>query len=146
MKNFVIAGLASLSLGLASPTPVVADTDDVAKVIAGIALLSILGSAISSGAEAEVRAEPRYTVPDPRPNPRPRYHQQTRELPIQCLRGVATQRGPVDIYGQRCLMKNYRDTWRLPANCRVEIRGVHGESQGFTPECLSRYGYRTARR
>ncbi|WP_417526022.1 hypothetical protein [Marinovum sp.] len=69
-------------------------------------------------------------------------------LPAYCLRRIETHRGPVRMFGSRCLQRNYRQADWLPRACLMEVRTWrHGRPVtrvGYHPRCLRDRGYRVA--
>ncbi|WP_323766174.1 hypothetical protein [Marinovum sp.] len=67
-------------------------------------------------------------------------------LPGYCLRRIRTHHGPVRMFGQRCLQRNYRQADWLPGACRMQVRTWrHGRKVtrvGYHPRCLHHRGYR----
>ncbi|MGY3438771.1 MULTISPECIES: hypothetical protein [unclassified Marinovum] len=71
-------------------------------------------------------------------------------LPGYCLTRVQSRDGPVRMYGQRCLNRNYRHADRLPQSCKVQVRtrdnGRRVTRVGYSPRCLRNRGFRVAGR
>jgi len=125
-----------------SAAPARADSDDIAKFIAGAAILGIIGAAINDSKE-DRRYRPHVT-PTPRPKPLPprvrRY-----DLPAKCLTSVRTRGRDLRLMGMRCLSRNYKHVRSLPNRCYVEVNN-RKNSRGYHPRCLRRNGYRLVRR
>lgn len=79
----------------------------------------------------------------PRPLPK---RLNTHLLPGQCLRSFNTTRGPMRIFGQNCLERNYNFVHTLPKHCERRVRTDRGMRFGFAARCLNRQGYELARR
>jgi len=118
--------------------------DDVAKILAGLAVLGIIGVAINKDRRRS------RTVVDPapvHPEPRPLPPQVSRyDLPAHCLRFFPSYRDGKNLMGQKCLRKNYQHVRALPQNCRVTFWNGHRHKNAFKPRCLRRNGYRIVRR
>lgn len=143
-----IALILSLSLAVTGFSAVPARADeDVAKVIAGLALLGIIGAAIN-----DRRDDHRPAVTHNRPNhghggqgygnrPLPsgvaRY-----DVPAQCLRVFPRYSQSQKLLGQGCLRKNYRHANRLPHSCKVTFWNGRKHKTGYRPGCLRKNGYR----
>lgn len=134
-KQFITA-VATVALITATATQAAATDNrnpDVGQVIGGLALLTIIGLALTEDRRAEPR---RDTVVRPVPA-------NGQRLPVQCLIGVPTSHGPVDIYGARCLEQEYRFADRLPARCATTVDGAWGGARrGYDPRCLEINGFR----
>ncbi|WP_300056989.1 hypothetical protein [uncultured Roseobacter sp.] len=82
-----------------------------------------------------------------RVKPRPLPHRANRRLlPGDCLRSVDTWDGRVRYFSERCLERSYRHVNRLPQKCAVRFRGDDWNRRGYEARCLSRAGYKLARR
>ncbi len=141
-----IAALTALSIGFAGlgATPAQASKSDVAKTVAGLTLLFILGSAMSDSS--------RRTAPAPAPTPRwhprptpPSYPRYVRPvLPLQCVRWVDTARGAKRILGRRCIENRVGDV-ALPRQCKRHFWNARGQQRsGYGRNCLVNRGYRIA--
>jgi|GEM_PF-3557070 len=153
---------AACAIGL-TPVQATADTDDVAKVLAGIAVLGILAKA------AENRSE-RKKARDTTPQEWSRYNQfetidgelrrygeprqkkthgykKNNPLPDRCLFVLDTDRGRDRlVYGQRCLARSYKFTKKLPEQCKRLVRTDNGRRVVFGARCLQADGWKVARR
>jgi hypothetical protein len=141
-----IAFVVCLSLAITGFSAVPARADeDVAKVLAGLAALAIIGKAIhdrrDDRREAHVTRRPAYTPP-PAVQPRPLPPRVARfDLPGQCLREFRGYSGR-KLLGEKCLQKNYRHTARLPQNCKVTFWNGRKNKTAYKSRCLMRQGYR----
>ncbi|NIZ62597.1 hypothetical protein DL239_16620 [Sedimentitalea sp. CY04] len=148
-RKFIAFVLAtSIAITGLSAAPARAD-DDVAKLLAGLAVLGVLGVAINKERRknrtvTRTRVDPTPSYPTPRPLP----PQVTRyDLPKECLRYVPEFRDGRNLVGQRCLRKNYRHSVKsLPQQCRVTFWNGRQHKNAFKPRCLRRNGYRMVRR
>lgn len=140
-----------------SAVPARAEGGDVAKVLAGLAVLAIIGVAIDKSRDdappAVVYAEPpRPTVIVPRPKvivPRPLPHGVSRNaLPETCVRNVNTDKGKRNVLSANCLDRNYAYTSALPSGCVVHHwnKNRHEFRKGYAQNCLKKHGYRIARK
>lgn len=145
MLKTLTAGITALSLGFAAPAQAAPQGDDLGKLIAGIAAVALLGAAI----DASSRGNATVTLTNPRtPNRnahrnsnRSGYHAQVGPLPSQCLVNVPTRRGITQIYGSRCMSRNFERANRLPEVCSVTLEGARRDRSGYVPDCLRRFGY-----
>jgi hypothetical protein len=122
--------------------------DDVAKLLAGLAVLGVLGVAISKERRKNrtvsrntVEPAPVHTQPRPLPPRIARY-----DLPGKCLRYFPAFRDGRNLVGQKCLRNNYRHVNALPQQCRVTFWNGRRHKSAFKPRCLRRNGYRIVQR
>jgi hypothetical protein len=144
----IIAAATAIAGFAASAAPARADAEDVAKALAGIAALVIIGKAIEDRNDRRDRGHvtQNYHRPLPQVTPRPLPPQVQRKfLPASCLRSVQTRRGEQSFFGARCLQQNYRHANRLPQACSVQVPTQRGWRYGYDPRCLRQSGYRIAR-
>ncbi|MDE4132294.1 hypothetical protein PXK00_04175 [Phaeobacter sp. QD34_3] len=152
-----IALILSLSLALTgvSAAPARAD-EDVAKFIAGMALLGILGAAINDARHdnqhGHVAPPPQHPPHHPRPHPptvHPRPlppHVARYDLPAQCVRYFPRYSKSHTLVGQTCLQRHYRFESSLPQACRVTFWNGQVHRSGYKPSCLQNRGYRIVRK
>lgn len=147
-KKFIAAiSAASLTISLfAGAAPARADADDVAKALAGIAAIAIIGKAISDNNKRKqdhVTRNSHHHNPAPRPVPQrfSRY-----DLPGHCLVDLNLGRqGAVRMFSKRCLQQNYRFSHDLPNVCEQRFWTDRGTRRGYSPRCLRESGYRISR-
>lgn len=150
------------SAGIAAPAR--ADTNDVAKVLAGLAAIAILGKAIDDARDRPDvyvnRGHSHYNNGNPgyirrhtdnrgyNGNPRPLPNSvKSRDLPRGCLINVDVPgRRDQQLYGARCLENNYAHARSLPRACRADLRNGNRTRATYKPGCLHQHGYRLARR
>lgn len=158
MYRKFIATIAATSITITalSALPARADQEDVARALAALVGIAIIGKIISDSKDDDVvtRRYPSYPDPVYRPHrprrvdpapiyPRPlprRVHR--RELPQHCFRSYDTPQGRFHMFGRKCLRKNYHFVNSLPQQCAQRIRTYHGIRNGFSARCLRRAGYR----
>ena len=160
MHRKFIAFILGTAVALASAStaaPARAD-NDLAKALAGIAALAILGKAISDARDRpDVAPVPSYKAPirgyTPRQinrytTPRPLPPQVSRfDLPARCLHSyVVPGRRNVDLFGSACLRAHYAGFNRLPGECKAVFQTNNVRRATYKPGCLQRFGYRVARR
>ncbi|MEM6303706.1 MAG: hypothetical protein AAF744_03240 [Pseudomonadota bacterium] len=149
MSSRFIALIAAASVALTafSAAPAKADDEDVARALAAILGVAIIGKVISDRKKKDDRKVTRV-VPDrpmePKPLPR-RVKRDRKLLPGHCLRRFESRRGVYRGFGERCLRNNYRFAHRLPQHCTVELRGRNGPRYIYEARCLRNAGYRLAR-
>jgi len=149
----LIAG--SIAIAGMTATPARAESEDVAKVIAGIAALAIIAKALDDDHRGNVHRTRPYPDRDhydrkhherykPHPVRKHRPHHARKILPSKCVRRHETHRGRVVFLGRHCLKNNYRHFSRLPNACRVKTHTYKGMRYGFQISCLRNRGYRMA--
>ena len=168
--TFAAAALAATGISLA-PAPAAADSDDIAKIIAGLAVAGIIAKAIDDRNDRKRSAtasdfgrfgdrndhyyDGRRTIDgtirpyhrdDRRKGPKFGRGYKKRALPERCLLRVKTSHGSHLAYGQRCLNRNYKFASKLPERCETVVRTRRGFRTVFGARCLRRDGWRVARR
>lgn len=169
-STFAAAALAATGIALApSPAPA-ANGEDIAKIIAGIAVAGIIAKAIDdrndrkqTSRAATAKDFGRFgSTQDGRRSiegkVRP-YHRDDEErwprfgkgfknqaLPEQCLVRVETGRGDRLAYGARCLDRRYKFANKLPRSCETVVRTPRGFREVYGARCLARDGWRVAGR
>lgn len=138
MFKILTAGITALSLVIPH-TARASQNNDVGKLIFGLAAVAIIGAAIDAN-----NRRPELVVADPQP--RERDHDRIRSnrvepLPAQCRVQVPGRHGVTEIYGQRCLNRNFSRADRLPEVCAVRVQGEHRDRRGYAPDCLRQFGY-----
>lgn len=158
-----LSGLTALSLAL-TPLPAAADSEDVAKALAGLAVLGIIAAAANDRnkrKEKQTQQRVWQTVPHGhfgsieggrrviqgeiiRPGSSNLRQHRRAALPDRCLRIVSTSRGNRAVYGNRCLRNNFAQLNRLPERCRVQVRTDNRVRNAFAARCLRREGWQVA--
>lgn len=129
----------ALALMTAAAIPARADmrSDDVAKALAAIAAVAIIGSALNDNND-------RRATPVHQPRYKDKSHRKDRAtvLPGQCAVEVRGRRHSSVAYIERCLRRNGIDQ-RLPRRCEVDLRVRGRERTAYDQDCLLDYGFRT---
>jgi hypothetical protein len=137
-------------------TQVRARDNDVAKTLAGLAVLAIIGAAIHDSKNDKPvvstrNPNPGYRLPTHRPHqqvsPRPLPPQVARTiLPRSCIRtfGPGHQKH-TRVLGRHCLSRTYGYTQKLPRVCAQQTWGRKGMRKGFNVHCLKQNGFRISR-
>lgn len=159
----ISAAAIAIAAVAATTAPARADTQDVAKVLAGLAALAIIGAAINDHNANAPQVVTRNPYPKGGYYPRGNYYPQhtyrpqpvqprpvppavTRyDLPAQCLSNFNLRRGNVQLYRENCLQNNYRHVNALPNACRIDVRTANDVRRAYDPNCLRSRGYRNAR-
>lgn len=157
-----IATIAALAIAITgfSAVPARAGDDDLAKALAVILGLAVVGTAINKRND-DKKARQQVHVPQPQPHVQPRHvqprqghiqprplprHVNRKLLPQQCLYTLRTDRGrDIQAFGQRCLSRNYQFTNSLPQQCGRRVWTRNGWGYAFGARCLSQQGYQLAR-
>ena len=165
IKNLFVAGLAALGLTL-TPVPAAADGEDIAKALAGLAILGLIAKSIddrndrkkANAAEVSrlntfddrrgtriIGGELRRPGEAHRRSNRPAKYKR-HALPDRCLRLLETDRRDRLVYTRHCLNRNYRHANRLPDHCERKVRTDRGLRTVYGARCLARDGWQVARR
>lgn len=143
MTRQFIAALLSLSIGLTAMTtaPARAD-DDVAKILAGIAVIGILSQVLKDDDKGRVvtRSNQGTWNGNKHGTVKKRPRHVVKKAPRRCLRQQWTHRGNRDVYGARCMKQNAGHA--LPRNCLRRIETRNGPRAFYAPNCLRREGWR----
>ncbi|MCV6594454.1 MAG: hypothetical protein OIF48_15990 [Silicimonas sp.] len=158
IKTLSTAAIAALGLAL-TPVPAAADGQDLAKALAGLAVIGLIAKAVDDRRDRKKAArlgqieshDGRRVLQGElyRPGtraPEPRHNARHFALPDQCIRVV--QGGGRDrlVYGARCLQRRYQHSADLPQWCERDLRTDRGLRRVFAARCLARDGWRVARR
>ena len=141
----LVIGATVAITSLSAAAPARADSEDLARALAGIAALAIIGKAIHDRRKDDdvvTRRTGRGPIIEPRPLPR---RVARRALPAQCLRHAETDRGPRRVFGARCLERHYRHAHTLPRDCGRRVWTHRGWRYGYGVRCLRNRGYEIAR-
>lgn len=165
LTPFKLAIVAAFGIAMA-PAPAAADRDDVAKIIAGLAVAGIVAKVIDDRKEknrnsgVSSRLAPRYDSFDERRRPgtytgtlrrldegrRSNRGYKQYALPDQCLRILDTNRGDRRVYARHCLKRNYAFSNKLPRACEIRVRTERGIRTVYGRRCLARDGWEVAGR
>lgn len=165
-SSFALSATTALGLSVA-PAPASADGDDIARVLAGLAVIGIIAKVADDRRDrrkdvSEESIYPRYGTVDHRRGVRttdgelrrlgkPKRNRikgyKKRPLPDNCLRVVDNNRGRDRlVYVSRCLNRSYKFASKLPDHCQRFIRTYRGTRTVYGSRCLARDGWRVARR
>ena len=163
-----LAALCALGIAAQPQDAAAADGDDVARALAGLAVIAIVAKAVddrndkkkrkaaerrhaeeTSGAALFGRRDDRRVIDwRIRPygdNTRPvRRGHKKHALPRHCLRTVETRRGDRTAYASDCLNHSYRFASRLPRSCETAVRTPRGFRTVYGRRCLARDGWNVA--
>lgn len=138
-KLTITVTAAAMALTSFAATPARADDDDVAKALAALVGIAIVGKIVHDEKKKKKKKHPGTVKPRPLPP------QVTRDtIPSRCLREYETSRGWITLYARRCLEKHYLYAHELPRDCKRRVHTYQGKRVGFKPRCLRRWGYRVA--
>lgn len=142
MHRQFIALILSLALAITGLSAVPARADgDTARLLAGLAALAFIGAAIQQKRDRRVVTQNHSLQPRPLPQQIGR-----KDLPQQCLRSRSVNGYQRNLFGARCLQKNYAFNRSLPNACRLGYWERGRNRTGYAPRCLRERGYRFARR
>lgn len=137
---------ASVAITGMSAAPARAD-NDVGKVVAGIAVLGLLGAALHRHNTRDRRREQVTRPYHPQPAPRPLPPQVSRyDLPAQCVKYFPNFRDGRSLVGKNCLNRNYSYVHALPQSCKVTFWNGNKNRTAYKPRCLKNHGYRLVNR
>lgn len=128
----------ALVLGVLAPRPAQANSDDLKKILGGIATVIILGATYDHLRDRGKRHE----EPQRRPGRGHGYKAHGGVVPSHCLREVETRHGGYRFLGKRCLERSMRAAHRLPQSCQIRVQGRNGHRIGYGPGCLRDHGWR----
>lgn len=141
---FVLSATLAVT-GLAA-APARADTNDIGKVLLGVAAIAVIAKVASDNKKQ--RAAPVYSAPTRNetrnhaaPIPQRHVRANRKELPRACFGQYDTRRGALRGFGARCLQNNMRHHVRLPAACAQQVRTRHGRETIYAARCMRDYGY-----
>ncbi|WP_282078147.1 hypothetical protein [Epibacterium ulvae] len=144
-RGFIALVLASaVAISGFSAAPARAD-NDVAKFIAGAALLGIIGAAIHEHKD-DKREKRRQTVQHPHKTytPKPVPSRVSRyDLPVKCQRHF---HGKSSVISRGCLTRHHTRVQSLPHRCGLSYWNGKRYRQGFGTHCLRKHGYRLVHR
>lgn len=152
MFKIMIAGIAALSLTLASATPSYAlDREEVGKLLIGLAAIAALNAAIENNNRRDEQKDTPVQRGIDRSNDwaglgRGNSSHSQSVVPYVCLQTIETRFGAYRLFGERCLERNYRYVNSLPERCAVRLYTANGPARGYDPLCLRDEGYVSDRR
>lgn len=141
-RKFIAFVLAtSMAITGLSAVPARADSET-ARLLAGLALLGLIGAAIHDSQKDRAVTRSYSTLPArPLPNSVSRLN-----LPQNCLRSRWVNGRQRNLFGAGCLKNNYAFTRSLPSACQLGYWDGNRNRTGYEPVCLRERGYRFARR
>ncbi|MEO1537624.1 MAG: hypothetical protein AAFR73_07815 [Pseudomonadota bacterium] len=163
--KLAISGLTalSLSLGTVPAAQAAPDGEDLAKVLAGLAVVGLIAHAANDRDKKTTQTtqtsrtvtkeygsiehgEPTRIIEGTIRRPSDQYQGVRRAaLPDQCVRIVSTSRGDRTVYGARCLKQDYIYANQLPQACKLQIRTNNRIRNAYGANCLRRDGWQVAR-
>ncbi|MEP3845818.1 MAG: hypothetical protein ABJM43_10820 [Paracoccaceae bacterium] len=142
----------SIAITAFASQPARAGNDDVARTLAAIAGIAILGAAIKNSHDKKKERVVQHSRPakpkahrhvQPRPLPK---RVNRKLLPQHCLHNFRDRHGSFPAFGRNCLSKNYGFANSLPQHCARSVRANRGYHTVYGARCLSRNGFQIARR
>lgn len=148
MHRSFIAALVTATLFITSfaAAPARADNRDLARVLAGIAALAVIGKAISDRNDddrvAKTAPVTRHRNIAPRPLPR---RAARHALPVNCERRLRTRDGNLRrMFGARCLERHYQYANDLPRSCARQVELGRDRRWAYGARCLRKNGFTVA--
>lgn len=149
MHRYFIAAVVTATIAITafSAAPARADDRDLARALAGIAALALIGKAIHDRNEKDRVTHNQHTHRNQYIQPRPLPERVARKnLPGKCVREVRNHNGKVRrVLGARCLERNYRFSNQLPRSCVRQVETHRGWRWAYGARCLRNNGYQIAR-
>lgn len=142
--------IATVAITAVSAAPARASDRDLARVLAGLAALAVIGKAIHdrNKNDRKDRVTQSYVAPRQHAlNPRPLPDRVARKtLPAQCLRDTRGPNGHTRrVLSARCLDRNFSYSRDLPRGCARQIETQRGWRWAYGARCLRNNGYQIAR-
>lgn len=139
------AAATALAAMTAAAVPARAGSDDIAKILAGVAAIAIIGTAINNN-KAKAAPPPQ---PHPYPYPQPGHGQgrphQAPLLPSVCTITISGYGVPTtSLYSERCLVQQSFQH-RLPKSCASPVQFGDRKDRLYRADCLVEAGFRTGR-
>ena len=141
-RMVAVVAAAATALGLLASTaiPARADSDDLAKALAALAIVGIIANETKKSRERErARAQQHH-------NPYPQYQPQpTRQprVPSVCAIEISGNSGTATVYGESCL-RDEGFNYRLPQYCARTARIYGRNDRIYSDQCLRDAGFRVA--
>jgi hypothetical protein len=134
----IAAGVTALGLLASTAVPARADSDDLAKALAALAIVGIIANEAKKSRE-RARAQQHHN-PYPLHQPQPTRHPR---VPSVCAIEISGNSGTATVYGERCL-REQGFTFRLPEYCARTARIYGRNDRIYSDQCLRDAGFRVA--
>lgn len=136
-RMIAVVAAAATALGLLAGTsvPARADSDDLAKALAALAIVGILASQANRGRAQQFQNDPRH---DRGHQPRQARHPQ---VPSTCAIEITGNTGIATVYGENCLRQQGVNA-RLPEYCARTARIFGQRDRIYSDQCLREAGFR----
>lgn len=149
MHRYFIGSIVSATVAVTAfaAAPARASDHDLARALAGLAALAIIGKAIHDRNEKDRVSKNYVEPPRHRIKPRPLPNRVARKnLPGECLREIRSNHGHSRrVLSARCLERNYRYSNDLPRSCARQVETQRGWRWAYGARCLRHNGYQIAR-
>lgn len=144
----VVAGAVAVTGLFAQPSR--ASSEDVAKILFGVATLYILSEALSDdGPVAAAPAPHSHAHPHPHKPKYPRHlpprNGSYAPIPGHCVKHVHSHNGTVRLVSHDCVHRHYPHAHHLPKGCRTNVNSHHGVYHGYKQRCLRNNGFHVDR-
>ena len=152
-KSFTAMLAAAVAVSTMTAQPAMADRENLAKIVTGLAAIGIIGAAIATSKSDRghvTRGQPRYRSNG---HVQPEYNNHyvkpapkrvnRKALPRGCRVSAQTHYGLMRGYSKHCLNRNYNHVHSLPNDCAYKARGSQGyyDRVLYQGSCLRKYGY-----
>lgn len=149
MHRYFIALIVTATVAVTAfgAAPARASDQDLARVLAGLAALAIIGKAIHDRNDKDRASKDYVETPRHGIKPRPLPNRVARKnLPGQCVREVRGNHGNTRrVLSARCLERNYLYSSELPRGCARQVETQRGWRWACGARCLRHNGYQIAR-
>ena len=142
-QALALVAIAALSAAALAPSPArAASEEDIARILAGLAALAIVGKALSDR-DRDDDDKPPVIAPHrskPKDHYRPRHDAKT--VPVRCLRTYETRQGVRRVVMRDCAERTVAEPWELPRQCLLRVQTRHGPAEAYGGRCMRQHGYR----
>ncbi|MFP4044799.1 MAG: hypothetical protein ACLFTP_09580 [Rhodosalinus sp.] len=142
-QALALVAAAALAAGALAPSPArAASEEDIAKILAGLAALAIVGKALSDRDRDDDDKPPVIAPHRPKPKDHYRPRHDAKTVPVRCLRTYETRQGVRRVVMRGCAERTVAEPWKLPRQCLFRVQTRHGPAEVYGGRCLRKSGYR----
>lgn len=142
-QALAFVAVTALAAAVLAPAPArAASEEDIARILAGLAALAIVGKALSDRDRADDDT-PKVIAPH-RPKPKGHYRPRPADktVPVRCLRTYETRQGIRRVVMRDCALRTVAEPWNLPRQCLIRVQTRQGLAEAYGGRCMRQYGYR----
>lgn len=142
-QALALVAATALSAAALVPSPArAASNEDIAKILAGLAALAIVGKALSDRDRDDDDKPPVIAPHRPKPKDHYRPRHDAKTVPVRCLRTYETRQGVRRVVMRKCVERAVAEPWKLPRQCLVRVQTRQGTAQAYAGRCMRQNGYR----